>query len=33
VEIVLLAAALITLMPLIGSSRAPSSLIGHLRPS
>jgi len=33
VEIVLLAAALITLMPLIGSSRAPSSLIGRLRPS
>jgi hypothetical protein len=30
---VLLAAALTTLLPLIGSRHAPSSVIGQLRPS
>ena len=33
IEIVLLAAALVTLMPLIGSRQTPSSAIGRLRPS
>ena len=33
IEIVLLAAALVTLMPLIGSRQTPSSAIGRLSPS